>query len=113
MMFLKELIDPRIDRKEISMPVLHAGTASTTKALQREIAGQMKDLPLEELLALREFTAFLRQRSLAQNSTASAALPSHHLTVEMPAESLMGLMGLLPPIGGDALADTEALYDQV
>ena len=37
----------------------------------------------------------------------------HHRTVEMPADSLMGLMGLLPPIGGDALADTEALYDQV
>jgi hypothetical protein len=37
----------------------------------------------------------------------------HHLTVEMPADSLLGLMGLLPPIGGDALTDTEALYDQV
>jgi len=37
----------------------------------------------------------------------------HRLTVEMPADSLLGLMGLLPSIGGDALADTEALYDQV
>jgi hypothetical protein len=113
MMFLKELIDPRIERKEISMPVLHAGTASTTKTLQREIAGQMKDLPLEGLLTLRDFTAFLRQRSLTEPPSTSAPLSLHHLTVEMPAESLLGLMGLLPPIGGDALADTEALYDQV
>ena len=95
------------------MTVLHARTAGTTKALQREIAGQMKDLPLEGLLTLREFTAFLRQRSLAEHPAASAPLSLHHRTVEMPAESLMGLMGLLPPIGGDALADTEALYDQV
>jgi hypothetical protein len=65
------------------------------------------------LLTLREFTAFLRQRSLAEHPAASAPLSLHHLTVEMPADSLMGLMGLLPPIGGDALADTEAIYDQV
>jgi hypothetical protein len=96
---------------EIGMTILHARTAGTTKALQREIAGQMKDLPLEGLLALREFTAFLRQRSLAEHPAASTLLSTHRLTVEMPAESLMGLIGLLPPIGGDALADTEALYD--
>ena len=73
----------------------------------------MKDLPLEGLLTLREFTAFLRQRSLTEHPAASTPLSPLRLTVEMPAESLLGMMGLLPPIGGDALADTEALYDQV
>ena len=73
----------------------------------------MKDLPLEGLLTLREFTAFLRQRSLAEHPAASALLSLHHRTGEMPADSLLGLMGLLPPIGGAPSADTEALYDQV
>jgi hypothetical protein len=71
----------------------------------------MKGLPVERLLALREFAAFLRQR--AEQETSSSAALLRHPTVEMSADSLVGLMDLLPAVGGDALADTEALYDQV
>ena len=93
------------------MTVLHPRTAITTKRLQREITGQMKDLPVDGLLALREFAAFLRQRTQREPSTSAAFL--RHPTVEMSTDSLLGLMDLLPPVGGDALADTEALYDRV
>jgi hypothetical protein len=95
---------------ENGMAVLHVDTA-TAKKLQREISGQMKGLPVEGLLALREFAAFLRQR--AEQPTSSSAALLRHPTVEMSTDSLVGLMDLLPAIGGDALADTEALYDQV
>ncbi len=93
------------------MTVLRTRTATTTRALQREIAGQMNDLSLDGLLVLREFAASLRQRTLREQPISPALL--RHPTVEMPADSLLGLMDLLPPVGGDALADSEALYDQV
>jgi excisionase family DNA binding protein len=68
------------------------------------IALQLVQLPAEDVSAVALLVARLRQQRQAA---------MHHRTVEMPADSLLGLMGLLPPIGGDALADTEALYDQV
>jgi len=68
------------------------------------IALQLVQLPAEDVSAVALLVARLRQQRQAT---------VHHSTVEMPADSLLGLMGLLPPIGGDALADTEALYDQV
>jgi excisionase family DNA binding protein len=65
---------------------------------------QLVQLPADDVSAVAQLVARLRQQR--QPSV-------HHLTVEMPADSLLGLTDLLPPIGGDALADTEALYDQV
>jgi excisionase family DNA binding protein len=98
-----------------SEPNLKEGAAAYQVTPQRQsvetlpdvvgrIALQLVQLPAEDVAAVAQLVARLRQqRQPAQ----------HRLTVEMPADSLMGLIGLLPPIGGDALADTEALYDQV
>jgi len=68
-------------------------------------------MPLESLLALREFAAFLRYRRETRSSVGPGEIAGYP-TIEMPADSLLHLMDILPPIGGDALADTEALYDQ-
>lgn len=93
------------------MAVLHKRTKSTTKAVQREIAGQMKDMPLEWLLAVRDYAMLLHKQALRTQPT--PAMPEREPTVDMPTTSLLGLIAIMPPIGGDALADTEALYDQV
>ena len=37
--------------------------------------------------------------------------PYRYPTVPVPASSLGKFIDLMPPVGGDALADTEALYD--
>ena len=84
------------------MPQTRAG--ETIPDVVGRIALQLVQLPAEDVAAVAQLVARLRQ----QRQPAV-----HHLTAEMPAESLLGLMDLLPPIGGDALADTEALYDQV
>jgi hypothetical protein len=34
-------------------------------------------------------------------------------TIPVPAAGLDGLLGMVPRVGGDALADTEALYEVV
>ena len=84
------------------MPQRQAG--ETIPEVVGRIALQLVQLPAEDVAAVAQLVARLRQQRQAA---------MHHRTVEMPADSLLGLMGLLPPIGGDALADTEALYDQV
>jgi len=40
-------------------------------------------------------------------------LPYLYPTVPLPPSSLDGLVGIMPRVGGDALADTESLYDEV
>ena len=84
------------------MPQRQAG--ETISEVVGRIALQLVQLPAEDVSAVAQLVARLRQQRQAA---------MHHRTVEMPADSLLGLMGLLPSIGGDALADTEALYDQV
>jgi hypothetical protein len=39
--------------------------------------------------------------------------PYVYPTVPLPTSVVDGLIGIVPPVGGDALADTEALYDEV
>ena len=77
-------------------------TGETTPEMVGRIALQLVQLPAEDVSAVAQLVARLRQQR---------QIALHHLTVEMPADSLLGLMDLLPPLGGDALADTEALYD--
>ena len=107
--------DPELEPALESEPYLKESAAAYEVTSQRQavetipevvgrIALQFVQLPAEDVAAV----ALLAARSKQQRQAAM-----HHRTVEMPADSLMGLMGLLPPIGGDALADTEALYDQV
>ena len=93
------------------MAVLRSRTKASTKAVQQEIAGQMKDLPLEWLLAFRDYAELLHKHALRVQPISTPLL--RRPTVEVPANSLLGLIAMLPPIGGDALVDTEALYDQL
>jgi hypothetical protein len=39
--------------------------------------------------------------------------PYVYPTAPLPTSVVDGLIGIVPPVGGDALADTEALYDEV
>jgi excisionase family DNA binding protein len=98
-----------------SEPYLKEGAAAYEVTSQRQavetipevvgrIALQLVQLPADDVSAVAQLVARLRQQRQPV---------LHHLTVEMPADSLLGLMDLLPPIGGDALADTDALYDQM
>ncbi len=68
------------------MTISRTRGAPTPKTLQREIAGQMKGLSLDGLLALREFAVFLHQRPLPEQSASPTVL--RRPTMEMPADSL-------------------------
>jgi hypothetical protein len=75
-------------------------------------------LPPESVGVVEQFVQFLHAQ--AQQGQPIAIVADHETpvscrypTISVPAAVLDGLIGLVPPVGGDALADTEALYDAV
>ena len=76
----------------------------------------MDELPPESLTVVEQFVEFLRhkaqQPSVAVVSEEAAPTYLYH-TIENPASSLSAWLNLLPEgYEGDALADSEALYDE-
>jgi hypothetical protein len=96
----------------------------TRQTVQDEIAILVQELPYDSLLTLREFGRFLRfQRQ--QQSTTPVSTSAHEVQpplfhgrqiyyplVRVAPAQLLELVGALPSIGGDALADTEAIYEK-
>jgi hypothetical protein len=87
---------------------------SINSALQDEMAHRrrriqklLEKMPAEELRFVEQFVQFIDQEgySVIKEST------EHYPTVSLPANTFSQLIGLMPPIGGDALQDSEALYD--
>ena len=75
-----------------------------TKARIRQL---LDELPPAKLTSVEDFVLFLREYG-------SLLTASRYPTVENPASSLSAWLDLIPDgCGGDALADTEALYDEV
>jgi hypothetical protein len=73
-------------------------------------------LPPESVRVVEQFVQFLSAQAQQGQPIASVAEHEAHVsfcspTIPVPAAVLDGLIGLVPPVGGDALADTEALYD--
>jgi hypothetical protein len=75
----------------------------------------LDDLPPEGLEAVEGFVRFLRKQAKKAQNAADAATeesaPFRYPTIPLPLASLGGLVGIMPPVGGNALAETEALYD--
>ena len=77
----------------------------------------VNNLPPASLTVVERFVSFVYNQAqqgepvvtAADGDTASYLYP----TVSLPASALGKLIDLMPPVGGDALADTEALYDEI
>lgn len=81
-------------------------TENENVELRRRIQNLLKDLPPESLPTVEEFLHFMRQQ---------AAKPKKHRypTIAAPASTLTIWTRLLPEgYEGNALEDTEALYDE-
>jgi hypothetical protein len=66
--------------------------------LKQQLVRELDELPPDKLMEVLDFVAFLRTRKVL-------------LVPSLPASSLDRLTGLVA-WGGDALADTEKLYDE-
>ena len=77
----------------------------TANSLKEAVIRVLEELPSERVTEVLDFALFLRQRLQAED------LPSKRLVVKaIPAARLYPLVGLVS-WGGDALADTERLYE--
>jgi hypothetical protein len=91
--------------------------SDSTQVTQRDIDELLSDLPPESLAVLKQFVEFLRQQA-QRGQPVVAGTPESHLyaypTIAAPASSLKGWADLLSEgHSGDALADSETLYDKV
>src|SRR5262245_36000844 len=82
------------------------------------ILALLTTLPPESVGVVEQFVQFLHAQAQQGQPVVLVAehqtrVPFLYPTLPVPAAVLDGLIGLVPPIGGDALADTEALYDAV
>lgn len=91
--------------------------SAAAQETKQKIAAWLDDLPPQSLTLVEQFVEFLRQKARQQQSLTVLAEPQTpylYPTVENPASSLSEWRDLIPGgCGGDALADTEAIYDEV
>ena len=93
-------------------------TVNLVQETKQKIGELLDTLPQENLVLVQRFVEFLREQAQEGQPLVIAARdeapPYRYPTVENPASSLNGWLDLIPDgCGGDALADTEALYDEV
>jgi hypothetical protein len=90
---------------------------SVTQTTKQKIVALLDELPPESLTAVEKFVEFLRQQAQEDQPVIAISEKKAPLyrypTVPVPISALEGLTGIMPPVGGDALADTKALYDKV
>jgi hypothetical protein len=83
----------------------------------KRVESLLRDLPPESILLLEQFADFLREQARQGQPvgfvSGTERTPFRYPTVSLSASKLKELTGILPDVGGDALADTEALYDEV
>jgi len=82
---------------------------------RQSILDLLDELPAESLSVVEALARLLRDQAQRGSPVVVApdragAPPFRYPTVAVPAAKLDGLVGIMPPVGGDALADTEALY---
>jgi len=96
----------------------NAGTQKSARATRNRIIALLEDLPPESLALVERFIQILRDQARRGQPVGSVPVrdkrpPYVYPTVPLSASVLDGLIGIMPPVEGDALADTEALYDEV
>jgi len=96
----------------------NASAKTSTRATRSRIVALLEDLPPESLTLVERFVQFLRDQARRGQPVESVPVrekrpPYMYPTVPLSASVLDGLIGIMPPVEGDALADTEALYDEV
>ena len=96
----------------------NASAKTSTRATRSRIVALLEDLPPESLTLVERFVQFLRDQARRGQPVESVPVrekrpPYIYPTVPLSASVLDGLIGIMPPVEGDALTDTEALYDEV
>jgi hypothetical protein len=85
-------------------------------AVQKErqkIIALIDELPAASLPLVETFIRFMQTQQPDKTSEKSKQTPWLYPTVPVAPESLDRLIGIMSDVEGDALLDTEAIYDEV
>ncbi len=86
----------------------------STQRIREKINELLSELSHENLVAVERYVRFLHADQQTVSHVVKEDNPPYlYPTVPVPASAFGELTGIMPPVGGDALADTEALYDDV
>jgi len=89
-----------------------------TQEVEKRILSLLAELPPESLVVVERFVEFLREQARRGETVTTVSEkgeqpPYRYPTIAVPASSLSRWLDLVPEgYEGDALADTEALYDE-
>jgi hypothetical protein len=103
--------------REVS--VMSTSLQTPTREVSNHILSLLDELPSESLIVVEQFVRFLheqarRGRTVTTISEEDERPPYLYPSVPVPSSSIDAWLDLLPEgYEGDALADTEALYDEV
>lgn len=90
-------------------PSTLTNTQATAARVRPELLRLLDGLPQPKHVELLNFARFLREQAMATTDAAHSNSVALHT---VPASTLVDLTGLVG-LGGDAVLDTEALYDGV
>ena len=93
----------------LGIPVTPADATRSAPAIKPELLRLLASLPRAKQTELLNFARFLHQQTSAMGSAVSLDQPQIELQLASAA-TLLGLTGVVA-LGGDAVADTESLYD--
>lgn len=83
--------------------------------IHSDLSSLLAELPPEGVQLVELFARFLREQTRQGLRIGKSAAQDQVLylypTVHVPISLLDGLIGIMPPVGGNALKDSEALYD--
>lgn len=84
------------------------------KQTRQRLIALLEEMSARDLDIIEKFTLFIRQQggqSVVAVAEREGEIPYQYPTVPVPASVFSELAGIMPPVGGNALADTESLYD--
>lgn len=76
---------------------------------RQRIQKLLEKMPADELRFVEQFVQLIDQEGYSVVKESAEQYP----TIALPADTFSQLIGFMPPIGGDALQDSESLYDDI
>jgi hypothetical protein len=89
-------------------------TQENNEQTRQRLIALLKEMSGKDLDVVEKFALFIRQQggqSVVAVVEREGEILYQYPTVSVPASVFSELAGIMPPVGGNALTDTESLYD--
>jgi hypothetical protein len=91
----------------------YSASTQTVQQERQKIIALLEQLPADSLPMVETFIRFMQTQPPTTQATIKEPTPWLYPTVPVDAESVDRLIGVMPNIEGDALIDSETVFDEV